>query len=127
GFNEGLRPELHPVQHRIVLESFGCEQTDAAAAKQPVDHEGCLPQAAALLVILEVEVFEAAERAGLQVLPAIDQTDIKLALLPARVVHVLALRLNRACAVAAERREEASVAAEVEVARPAGAVCRSDV
>src|SRR5207248_1635624 len=127
GLHERLRSELHPVQHREVLEALRREQADAAAAEQPIDHEGRLTQAASLLIIFEVDVLEAAERACLQVAPAVDQTYIELAFLATRVVHVLALRLHGSRAIATERREETAMAAEIEIARPAGAECGPDV
>ena len=86
GLHERLRPELHLFNTAIILEALGAEQADAAAAENVIDQECRLAEAAARLVVLEVEVLETAEGAGLHVAPAIDQTDIELAFLPARVV-----------------------------------------
>ena len=75
-----------------------------------------LGQRSPVLILLEVDVLEAAESAGLQVAPAVDQAEVELALLAARIVHVLALGLHGVRAVAAERREELAAPAEGEVA-----------
>ena len=55
---------------------------------------------------LKPDVLEAGEQARLQVIPTVDQTDIELAFLIARIADVLALRLHGVRAIAAERREE---------------------
>ena len=127
GLGKRLRPELHVVEHREVLEALGAEQTDAPARENVIEQEGRLAQSAGGLHILEVEVFETAESAGLYVAPAVDQTEIELAFLAARVVTVLALRLHGAGAIAAEGREERSASVEIEIAGASGADGGSDV
>ena len=102
GLEVGSRRERDAAQNRVVLEAAGSEHADAAAAEQVIRQERSLRQRAAVLILAEVEVLEAAERAGLQVAPAVDQTDIELALLPAGIIHVLALGLHRVRAVSAE-------------------------
>src|ERR1700691_6606 len=90
------------VEYGEVLETLRSKQADASVAKEIVHQECELAQSAAALVPLEVEVLEAGEAAGLHVAPAVHKTDIELAFLVARVVHVFALRLHGMRAVAAE-------------------------
>src|ERR1019366_3168549 len=127
GLEERLRPQLYLVEDREVLEALGGKQADAPAAENVIEQESRLAQTAAGLVVLEVEVLETAESAGLHVAPAVDQTEIELAFLAARVVTVLALRLHGVRAIAAERREERSASVEIDAAGASGAVSGTDV
>jgi len=65
--------------------------------------------------------------AELQILPTVDETDIKLAFLAARIEAIFALCLHGPGAVTAEWREVLAAAVDVEIARAARAIGRSDV
>ena len=79
GLQIGAGRQGDAVEHGVVLEPLRAEGADAAAVEEVVDQERGLTQAAAVLELVEVQVFEAGESAGLQVAPAVDQTEIELA------------------------------------------------
>ncbi len=127
GLRERLRPQLHGVEHRDVLEALRAVHAKAPASEDVIQQERCLAQSAGGLEALKVQVFETAESAALQVAPAIDYTEIELAFLAPRVVTVLALGLHGARTVAAERREERGASVEIEIAGASGAYRGSDI
>src|SRR5258708_1743093 len=81
GLRKLLLPELNIVYHREVVEAIGAEQADAPARENVIEQEGRLAQCDAGMKFLEVEEFETTKSAGLDVAPAVDQTDIELAFL----------------------------------------------
>src|SRR5262249_44464239 len=79
GLQERCWTDLNPVEHRRVLEALGAVHANAAATEDVVDHKGRLGQSAARLELFEVQVLEAAESTGLEVVrKAVHQTDIEL-------------------------------------------------
>src|ERR1035438_7826627 len=86
-----------------------------------------LAQRTAVLVITEIQVFETGESTRLEIPHAVHQADIELPFLPARIIHVLALRLDGVHTVGAERREHLSVGRCRKAARLPGPKRRSDI
>src|SRR5262249_32979068 len=103
------------VQHRVILEAAGDEGADAAAVEQVIHEERPLPQAADVLVLVAIAPLHARESAGLHIAPTVHETDVELTFFTARVVHILALRLDCVRSVSAEWGEELAAAAEGEV------------
>ena len=103
------RRQFHAVQHGIVLETDGAEQTHLAAVEKVIRQEVGLAQDPALLILAEVDVLEAGESTGLERSNAVDQTEIELAFLQAGRIQELALGLHGMRAIGAEGREELAV------------------
>src|SRR5579863_579310 len=110
GLQERARRQYYAVEYGIVLKAFGGEDTDPAAAEDVISQESSLSQAAAMLILAELQVLEAGECARLEGTDTVDDTDIELPFTRLTgIVDKLTLRLHRLHAGAAEGREERAV------------------
>src|SRR5690606_8658721 len=92
---------------------FGAEYAEAAAVEDVVERHSALPHSAATLKFAELHVLEARETVQLDIAPAANETQVKLAFVAAQEVHVLALALQRV--VLRERYEHAPAARDAEI------------